>query len=95
MNTDSKSNVDPWSVIAQQAGKIGALEFAVKLLIMTHPDREFLRSRWDMTLPAAIDWISEKGIFQYPEYRNSLMANLADMRQQLEKAGIEDDGDDG
>lgn len=75
-------------------GQAAALEFAVKLLIITHPDKARLRKIWDELLVERIDAWMEQPAYQNAAVRDEMHKQLADMRQMLDAAAAIDAKED-
>jgi hypothetical protein len=65
-------------VAAVTSARVLALEYAVQLLIATHPDRKALRGLWHALLPEQLDaWLQEPGYAANDVFRKGLHAQLA------------------
>lgn len=63
----------------QLSGSVTALEFAVKILIITHPERKKLAHIWRTMLPEQIDRFMEHPAYAVTEQRDAIHKMLADL----------------
>lgn len=66
------------------SGKVTAIELAVKVLILTHPDRAALAHAWHSILPEAIDSVTEQPASNVPEQMDALNTMLGDLSEFIE-----------
>lgn len=65
--------------LRQLSGTVTALELAVKVLIVTHPDRKQLAHVWRLMLPEQIDHFMGHPAYAVVEQRETLHKMLADL----------------
>lgn len=65
--------------LRELSGKVTALEFAVKMLTVTHPDRQRFARVWHRFLPEQIDAFMQNPIFDNTTTRDAITRNLADL----------------
>lgn len=71
-------------LLLNTAGRVVALEFALKALIETHPDLSRLRSVWDAQSAALIDAGMESPLYsQVSSFRNGMNEQLAGLTRFL------------
>lgn len=82
--------------LRQLSGTVTALEFAMKALIVTHPDRERLAQVWRAMLPGQIDSFMEQPSYAVTEQRDAIHGLLAELGEfiDMELPGDDSDGDD-
>lgn len=73
-------------------GHIIALDFAVKVLIATHPDRAELAKAWRELLPGHTDYSVTDPLFEIPALRDEHARMLAELTQLVE-FNLSADGD--
>jgi hypothetical protein len=77
------------------SGRITAYEYALKILLLTHSDREWVKQIWRNLLPENVDqWSEHPGYANNGELRDALHVNLNDLHQFLEFDIPESDDDD-
>jgi hypothetical protein len=77
--------------LARIAGRVTANEFALKLLLATHPDRKTLKKCWEHWLPENIDtWMSQPGYVSIKELRDGIHDQLTQLFNFLDFDLLED-----
>jgi hypothetical protein len=70
--------------LRQLSATVTALELAVKVLIVTHPDRKQLTQVWRLMLPEQIDHFMEHPAYAVAHQREALHKMLADLGEFIE-----------
>lgn len=79
----------------QLSGTVTALEFAVKVLLITHPERKQLAHVWRAMLPGQIDRFMEHPSYAIAGQRDEINKMLADLGAfiEMELPGEESEGE--
>lgn len=75
-------------------GHIIALDFVVKVLVATHPNRRLLAKAWRETLPGHTDYSVTDPLFEIPALSDEHARVLADFTGLIETEPGDDDNDD-
>jgi len=84
---------DTQTALREMSGQIAALEFAVQILIVAHPQRERLARLWRSALPEQIDaFMAQPAYIATPGPANATLARINDFIEM--KLPGDDAGDD-
>jgi hypothetical protein len=81
--------------VATLSGRLTAYEYALKLLLFTHQDREWVKKIWRNLLPENVDrWMENPFYASNASVRDSIHSNLAELHKFLEFEAPETDDDE-
>ncbi|HET7561703.1 MAG TPA: hypothetical protein VFJ87_04915 [Rhodanobacteraceae bacterium] len=70
---------DMEATVRTLSGTVTALEFAIKVLIFTHPDKRGVCAAWEVAKARQIELFMENPAFENDTLRNAILTKLADL----------------